>query len=157
MTWDTLKHNLTLSISTIQWRWQSNYYNHNFSGSRSSKTFKPKKNIPEGSHQHDLMKHAAATLGSGKTLVITYDAYLHPYSRLSNKQHCWTFSSPVSFMCYYILIIRKISLWVYGFFFIPSVRLIDSVVYFIVSRAMKFIFFLGLVWSMDGSKSIHHS
>ena len=35
------------------------------SGSRSSKTFKPKKNIPEGSHQHDLMKHAAATLGSG--------------------------------------------------------------------------------------------
>ena len=34
-------------------------------GSRSSKTFKPKKNIPEGSHQHDLMKHAAATLGSG--------------------------------------------------------------------------------------------
>ena len=36
-----------------------------FSGSRSSKTFKPKKNIPEGSHQHDLMKHAAATLGSG--------------------------------------------------------------------------------------------
>ena len=37
-----------------------------FSGSRSSKTFKPKKNIPEGSHQQDLMKHAAATLGSGK-------------------------------------------------------------------------------------------
>lgn len=35
------------------------------SGSRSSKTFKPKKNIPEGTHQYDLMKHAAATLGSG--------------------------------------------------------------------------------------------
>ncbi|XP_018047402.1 PREDICTED: MOB kinase activator 1B isoform X1 [Atta colombica] len=34
-------------------------------GSRSSKTFKPKKNIPEGTHQYDLMKHAAATLGSG--------------------------------------------------------------------------------------------
>ena len=33
---------------------------------RSSKTFKPKKNIPEGSHQHELMKHANATLGSGK-------------------------------------------------------------------------------------------
>lgn len=32
---------------------------------RSSKTFKPKKNIPEGTHQYDLMKHAAATLGSG--------------------------------------------------------------------------------------------
>lgn len=36
-----------------------------FSGSRSSKTFKPKKNIPEGTHQYELMKHAAATLGSG--------------------------------------------------------------------------------------------
>jgi len=35
------------------------------SGSRSSKTFKPKKNIPEGTHRYDLMKHAAATLGSG--------------------------------------------------------------------------------------------
>lgn len=35
------------------------------SGGRSSKTFKPKKNIPEGTHQYDLMKHAAATLGSG--------------------------------------------------------------------------------------------
>ena len=33
---------------------------------RSSKTFKPKKNIPEGSHQHELMKHANATLGSGR-------------------------------------------------------------------------------------------
>lgn len=35
------------------------------SGGRSSRTFKPKKNIPEGTHQYDLMKHAAATLGSG--------------------------------------------------------------------------------------------
>lgn len=35
------------------------------SGSRSSKTFKPKKNIPEGSHQYELLKHAEATLGSG--------------------------------------------------------------------------------------------
>ncbi|KAF9405920.1 hypothetical protein HW555_013516 [Spodoptera exigua] len=34
-------------------------------GSRSNKTFKPKKNIPEGTHQYDLMRHAAATLGSG--------------------------------------------------------------------------------------------
>lgn len=37
----------------------------NSSGGRSSRTFKPKKNIPEGTHQYDLMKHAAATLGSG--------------------------------------------------------------------------------------------
>ena len=35
------------------------------SGGRGNKTFKPKKNIPEGTHQYDLMKHAAATLGSG--------------------------------------------------------------------------------------------
>ena len=35
------------------------------SSSRYNKTFKPKKNIPEGSRQHDLIKHAAATLGSG--------------------------------------------------------------------------------------------
>lgn len=34
-------------------------------GSRSTKTFKPKKNIPEGSHQYELLKHAEATLGSG--------------------------------------------------------------------------------------------
>ncbi|XP_037680580.1 MOB kinase activator 1A-like [Choloepus didactylus] len=33
--------------------------------SRSSKTFKPKTNIPEGSHQYELLKHAEATLGSG--------------------------------------------------------------------------------------------
>lgn len=36
-----------------------------FGGSRSNKTFKPKKNIAEGTHQYELMKHAAATLGSG--------------------------------------------------------------------------------------------
>lgn len=35
------------------------------SGTRNYKTFKPKKHIPEGSHQYDLMKNAAATLGSG--------------------------------------------------------------------------------------------
>jgi len=53
--------------------WSHNFHIHRFTMSflpslnfsRSSKTFKPKKNIPEGSHQHDLMKHAAATLGSG--------------------------------------------------------------------------------------------
>ena len=36
-----------------------------FSGGRSAKTFRPKKNIPEGTHQYELMKHAEATLGSG--------------------------------------------------------------------------------------------
>ncbi|XP_033111323.1 MOB kinase activator 1A-like isoform X1 [Anneissia japonica] len=33
--------------------------------STRSKTFRPKKNIPEGTHQYDLMKHAERTLGSG--------------------------------------------------------------------------------------------
>jgi len=37
-----------------------------FSGMKnSSKTFKPKKHIPEGSHGYELMKHAEVTLGSG--------------------------------------------------------------------------------------------
>lgn len=35
------------------------------SANRGNKTFKPKKNIPEGSHQYELLKHAEATLGSG--------------------------------------------------------------------------------------------
>eukprot|EP00127_Corallochytrium_limacisporum_P007103 Clim_evm22s242 gene=Clim_evmTU22s242 len=34
-------------------------------GNKNSKTFKPKKNIPEGSRQHQLKKYAEATLGSG--------------------------------------------------------------------------------------------
>ena len=34
-------------------------------GSKGAKTVKHFKRIPEGSHQHDMMKHAAATLGSG--------------------------------------------------------------------------------------------
>lgn len=36
-----------------------------FSSKSNSKTFKPKKNIPEGSHGYELMQHAAVTLGSG--------------------------------------------------------------------------------------------
>ncbi|XP_065051149.1 MOB kinase activator 1B isoform X1 [Rhopilema esculentum] len=34
-------------------------------GGKSTKTFKPRKSIPEGTHQYDLLKHAEATLGSG--------------------------------------------------------------------------------------------
>lgn len=34
-------------------------------GSRNNKTFRPRKSIPEGTHQYDLLKHAEATLGSG--------------------------------------------------------------------------------------------
>ncbi|CAF3072811.1 unnamed protein product [Rotaria sp. Silwood2] len=32
---------------------------------RQPRTFKPHRNIPEGTKQHDLMKHAQNTLGSG--------------------------------------------------------------------------------------------
>ncbi|CAF4413744.1 unnamed protein product, partial [Rotaria magnacalcarata] len=32
---------------------------------RQQRTFKPHRNIPEGTKQHDLMKHAQNTLGSG--------------------------------------------------------------------------------------------
>ncbi|GCC16803.1 hypothetical protein chiPu_0017356 [Chiloscyllium punctatum] len=43
-------------------------------GNRSSKTFKPRKNIPEGSHQYELLKHAEATLGSGNLrLAVMYE------------------------------------------------------------------------------------
>ena len=75
-----------------------------FSGSRSSKTFKPKKNIPEGSHQHDLMKHAAATLGSGnlrythsnkssQLLQIWYSCHVYCVTGLQwccQKERIWT-------------------------------------------------------------------
>ena len=56
-----------LTTREIQfWIFRSSNMSFLFSN-RSSKTFKPKKNIPEGSHQHELMKHANATLGSGAT------------------------------------------------------------------------------------------
>ena len=36
-----------------------------FSGSKNAKTFRPKKNIPEGTNQYELKKYVDATLGSG--------------------------------------------------------------------------------------------
>lgn len=48
-----LSHHLSCSLKVTR------------SGNRSSKTFKPKKNIPEGSHRYELLKPAEATLGSG--------------------------------------------------------------------------------------------
>merc|ERR1712029_556282 len=66
-------------------------------GSRSSKTFKPKKNIPEGSHQHDLMKHANATLGSGN-LRLAF-SYLKAKMWTNGLQSIpWTFSTRLT--CY---------------------------------------------------------
>lgn len=63
-----LYHSL-LHLSPIMRHTRSNslsfHSNFSHSGNRSSKTFKPKKNIPEGSHQYELLKHAEATLGSG--------------------------------------------------------------------------------------------
>jgi hypothetical protein len=53
--------NCLLNINTNNYL----YSMYDWSGGRSNKTFKPKKNIPEGTHQYDLMKQAAATLGSG--------------------------------------------------------------------------------------------
>lgn len=39
-----------------------------FGARRGQKTFKPKKNLTEGTHRYDLLKHASATLGSGADL-----------------------------------------------------------------------------------------
>lgn len=60
------------------------------SGSRSSKTFKPKKNIPEGTHQYDLMKHAAATLGSGNlrnAVALPDGEDLNEWVAVNSKSH----------------------------------------------------------------------
>lgn len=60
------------------------------SGGRSSKTFKPKKNIPEGTHQYDLMKHAAATLGSGNlrlAVLLPEGEDLNEWVAVNSKYH----------------------------------------------------------------------
>lgn len=62
------------------------------SGSRSSKTFKPKKNIPEGTHQYDLMKHAAATLGSGNlrlAVMLPEGEDLNEWVAVNSKLLCY--------------------------------------------------------------------
>lgn len=61
--WDC---NMSYFTSTFAYSIDNSCFYFGFcSQGRSTKTFKPKKNIPEGTHQYDLMKHAAATLGSG--------------------------------------------------------------------------------------------
>lgn len=60
-----------------------------FSGSRASKTFKPKKNIPEGTHQYELMKHAATTLGSGNlrlAVILPEGEDLNEWVAVNSKQ-----------------------------------------------------------------------
>ena len=53
--------------------------------SKNNKTFRPRRSIPEGTHQYDLLKHAEATLGSGnlrnavmlpEVKVFTYKTFL---------------------------------------------------------------------------------
>lgn len=81
------------------------------SGSRSSKTFKPKKNIPEGTHQYDLMKHAAATLGSGNlrnAVALPDGEDLNEWVAVNSKsslhafalqiEECFFFSTILSFL-----------------------------------------------------------
>ena len=63
-----------------------------FSGGRNNKTFKPKKNIPEGSHQYDLMKHAAATLGSGnlrQAVVLPEGEDLNEWVAVNSEYKKW--------------------------------------------------------------------
>ncbi|KAF7218126.1 MOB kinase activator 1B, partial [Nothobranchius furzeri] len=76
------------------------------SGNRSSKTFKPKKNIPEGSHQYELLKHAEATLGSGNLRMavmlpegedlnewVAVNSKLSPFLYASFKIHIFCFNT----------------------------------------------------------------
>lgn len=61
-----------------------------FSGGKNNKTFKPKKNIPEGTHQYDLMKHAAATLGSGNlrlAVMLPEGEDLNEWVAVNSKKH----------------------------------------------------------------------
>lgn len=64
------------------------------SGNRSSKTFKPKKNIPEGSHQYELLKHAEATLGSGNlrmAVMLPEGEDLNEWVAVNSKHHFYLF------------------------------------------------------------------
>lgn len=63
------------------------------SAGKASKTFKPKKNIPEGTHQYDLMKHAAQTLGSGNlrlAVVLPEGEDLNEWVAVNSKSFCPT-------------------------------------------------------------------
>jgi hypothetical protein len=65
-----------------------------------NKTFKPKKNIPEGSKQYHLKKYAEATLGSGNLrLAVTLpegedqNEWLAVNSKKLSKNSCGLFQS----------------------------------------------------------------
>lgn len=70
-------------------------WNVTHSGNRSSKTFKPKKNIPEGSHQYELLKHAEATLGSGNlrmAVMLPEGEDLNEWVAVNSKHQFYLFS-----------------------------------------------------------------
>lgn len=68
------------------------------SGNRAARTFKPKKNIPEGSHQYELLKHAEATLGSGNlrmAVMLPEGEDLNEWVAVNSKLFCYL-SSPLA-------------------------------------------------------------
>lgn len=73
-------------------------WNVTHSGNRSSKTFKPKKNIPEGSHQYELLKHAEATLGSGNlrmAVMLPEGEDLNEWVAVNSKHYVYLFPPPL--------------------------------------------------------------
>lgn len=81
------------------------------SGNRSSKTFKPKKNIPEGSHQYELLKHAEATLGSGNlrmAVMLPEGEDLNEWVAVNSKHQFDLFYLPYA-LCWLVLLAE----WVY--------------------------------------------
>ena len=74
-----------------------------FSGSRNNKTFKPKKHIPEGTHQYDLMKHAAATLGSGnlrQAVMLPEGEDLNEWVAVNSEYYHKDLYMPISILIY---------------------------------------------------------
>lgn len=86
------------------------------SGNRSSKTFKPKKNIPEGSHQYELLKHAEATLGSGNlrmAVMLPEGEDLNEWIAVNSKQEVifFFFYRYVYFVLYKHLTVTRLYLY----------------------------------------------
>lgn len=92
------------------------------SGNRSSKTFKPKKNIPEGSHQYELLKHAEATLGSGNlrmAVMLPEGEDLNEWVAVNSKHHVYLFTLDTPFSVSLFLLCLLLSFYA-GPFFLKS-------------------------------------
>ena len=76
--------------------------------------FKPNKNIPEGTHQHELMKHAEATLGSGdlrQAVMLPEGEDLNEWVAVNSKlQELTKKTSPLSFKNIFPLKVANCSL-----------------------------------------------